>query len=150
MKFHDPRPMRSIRNSILCLVLAAFCGSARGEDAQPSTQTIQEISTLSSSQFYTHFALIRTMLEGKWNQKVFEKYSFYDGVNLQMMKRYGEELKDDKKWGPFFDMRNALHLEVYEKLQPLIKKKRGDKDLTDADQKLLDDLDNRIFEKLMK
>lgn len=142
--------MKGIRTSILCLILAAFCASARGEDAQPSTRTIQEISTLSSSQFYTHFALIRTMLEGEWNQKVFEKFSFYDGINLQMMKRYGEELKDDKTWGPFFEMKNALHLEVYEKLQPLIEKRRGDEDLTEADQKLLEDLDNRIFEKLIK
>lgn len=142
--------MKSVRTSILCFVLAAFCMSARGEDAPPSTQTIQEISTLSSSQFYTHFALIRTMLEGEWNQKVFEKFSYYDGMNLQMMKRYAEQLGDDKKWGPFFEMKNALHLEVYEKLQPLIERKRGGEDLTDTERKLLDDLDNRIFEKLMK
>ena len=142
--------MKSIRANIVCLVLAAFCASARGEDVPPSTQTLQEISTLSSSQFYTHFALIRTMLEGEWNQKVFEKFSYYDGVNLQMMRRYAEELKDDEKWGPFFEMKNALHLEVYEKLQPLIEKKRGDEDLTGADGKLLEDLDERIFEKLMK
>lgn len=142
--------MKNIRNLMLCLVIVTFCMSARGEDAQPSTRTIQEISTLSSSQFYTNYALIRTMLEGEWNQKVFEKFSFYDGINLQMMKRYGEELKDDKTWGPFFETKNALHLEVYEKLQPLIEKKRGGEDLTRADRKLLDELDNQIFEKLMK
>lgn len=105
---------------------------------------------LSSSQFYTNYALIRTMLEGEWNQKVFEKFSYYDGVNLQLMNRYGERLKDDKKWGPFFEMKNALHLDVYQKLKPLIEKKREDKDLTDADHKLLDELDNQIFEKLIK
>lgn len=142
--------MKSIRLSILCLVLAAFATSARGEDDQPRTQTIQEIATLASSQFYTHFALTRIMLEGEWNQKVFEKFSYCDGMTLVMMKRYGDKLKDDKKWGPFFKMRNTLHFDIFEKLQPLIEKKRGGEDLTDADRKLLERFDNRIFEKLMK
>ena len=67
-----------------------------------------------------------------------------------MMKRYGEKLKDDKKWGPLLKMKNALHTETYKKLKPLIEKKRNGGKLTDADRKLLKNLDRRIFEKLIK
>ena len=142
--------MTMIRTTILCVGLAAFCGSAPADEAPPSTKVLAELTALSSSQFYTQFALTRAMLEGTWDQKVFDQFSYYDGVNLQMMKRYGEKLKDDKKWGPFLDMKNSLHLEVYKKLQPLIEKKRNGGSLTDADRKLLEDLDKRIFEKLIK
>ena len=139
-----------IRTTILCLGLAAFCGSAPADEAPPSTKVLAELTALSSSQFYTQFALTRVMLEGTWDQKVFEQFSYYDGVNLQMMKSYGEKLKDDKTWGPFFIKKNALHLEVYKKLQPLIEKKRKGETLTDSDRKLLENLDKQIFEKLIK
>jgi len=142
--------MNYIHAGMLCLVLASSSGKALGQEAPPSTKVLQELATLSSSQFYTQFALTRVMLEGEWNQKVFEQFSWYDGVNLRMMKRYGETLKDDKKWGPFLEMKNALHSETYEKLKPLIEKKRDGGKLTDADRKRLEELDKRIFEKLIK
>ncbi|MGB0580690.1 MAG: hypothetical protein ACPGVU_13385 [Limisphaerales bacterium] len=118
--------------------------------AQPSTQLIQEISTLSSSQFYTNFALLRTMLEGEWNQKVCDQFSYYDGVNLQLVKRYREKLKDDRIWGPFFRKKYSVHVETYESLKPLIAKRRGGMALTDADRTLLKKLDQRIYEELIK
>ena len=142
--------MKTIRTNILCLMLTSFCGSALSEEAPPSPQVLQEISTLSSSQFYTNFALIRTMLEGDWDQKVFEQFSYYDGFNLQLTKRYGEKLKDDKKWGPFFEMKNSLHMETYKQLKPLIEKKGKGAQLGKADGKLLEEIDKRIFEKLIK
>ena len=142
--------MKNIRVNILCLILASCCGNAQSEEAPPSRQVLQDLTALSSQQFYTQFALIRTMLEGAWDQKVFEQFSLYDGFNLQIMKRYGEKLKDDKKWGPCFEIKNSLHLEIYQKLKPLIEKKRGGEKLTDADRKLLERLDKRIFEKLIK
>ena len=142
--------MKTIRTNILCLILISFCGSALSEEPPPPTQVFQEISTLSSSQFYTNFTLIRTMLKGDWDQKVFEQFSYYDGVSLQLTKRYGEKLKDDKKWGPFFEMKNSLHMETYKQLKPLIEKKGKGEQLGKADRKLLEDLDQRIPEKLMK
>ena len=90
------------------------------------------------------------MLKGDWDQKVFEQFSYYDGVSLQLTKRYGEKLKDDKKWGPFFEMKNSLHMETYKQLKPLIEKKGKGEQLEKADRKLLEDLDQRILEKLMK
>ena len=67
--------MKSIRTSILCFVLASSCGHALSQEAPPPTKVLQELTTLSSSQFYTQFALTRVMLEGEWNQKVFEQFS---------------------------------------------------------------------------
>lgn len=142
--------MKMIRTTILCLTLAAFCGSALADEPPPSTKVLQELTALSSSQFYTHFALTRIMLEGTWDQKVFKQFSSYDGLNLQMMERHGEQLQDDKKWGPFFAKKNALHREIYKKLQPLIERKRNGEKLTKADQKLLEDLDKKILEGLIK
>ena len=81
--------MKTIRIKILCLILISFCGSALSEEAPPPTQVLQEISTLSSSQFYTNFTLISIMLKGHWDQKVFEQFSYYDCVSLQVTNRYG-------------------------------------------------------------
>ncbi len=138
------------RTTIQCLIFATCCGSAFGDEPAPSPRVLQEITALSSQQFYTQFALTRTMLEGSWDQKVFDQFSYYDGVNLQTMQRYAEKFKDDKKWGPFFAMKNALHLGTYKKLQPLIERKRRGEKLTDADRKLLEELDKKILEKLIK
>ena len=140
----------SIRTTIQCLIFAACCGSALGDEPAPSPRVLQEMTALSSQQFYTQFALTRTMLEGTWDQKVFSQFSSYDGANLQTMQRYGKMFKDDKKWGPFFAMKNALHLETYKKLKPLIERKRKGEKLTDADRQLLKDLDKQIVEKLIK
>jgi len=137
-------------NPLYIIMLAFCCGSTLKAEVSPSPRVLQEISMLSASQFYTQFALVRTMLEGTWNQKVYEQFAYYDGINLNLMKRYGDQLKDDPKWGPFFKMQNTLHLEVYEALQPLIAKKRKDEPLTDSDRKRLEELDKQIFAKLIK
>ena len=118
--------------------------------AQPSTQVIQEIATLSSSQFYTNFALLRTMLEGGWNQKVCDQFSYYDGVNLQLVKRYREKLKDDRVWGPFFRKKYSVHVETYKALKPLIEKRRRGMMISDTDRALLKKLHQRIYENLIK
>jgi hypothetical protein len=47
-------------------------------------------------------------------------------------------------------MKNSLHMETYKKLKPLIEKKGKGEQLGKADRKLLEDLDQRILEKLMK
>ena len=41
-------------------------------------------------------------------------------------------------------------MEIYKELRPLIEKKRGGKEITEADRKLLEDLDQRIYKKLIK
>jgi len=117
---------------------------------QQTTIELQKLTTLSSMQFYTHFALIQKMLMGKWDEDTFKKFSLYDGINLKMMQAYEKQLKEDAKWGPILKMKNTLHQQVYEDLKPLIRKKRKGEKLTAADIEKLKDLDELIFNKIIK
>lgn len=90
------------------------------------------------------------MLEGGWDEDLFEQFSIYDGMNLQMTRRYEEKLREDKTWGPFLEMKNSLHTRVYEDLKPLIRKKRKNEKLTVADLESLKALNKLIVEKLIK
>lgn len=77
-------------------------------------------------------------------------FAAYDGINLQLTKRYEGKLKGDKKWVSAFESKNSLHEETYRELKPLVDKKRGGGDLTDIDRKLLKEIDKQIFESLIK
>jgi len=123
---------------------------AQEATTQQTTIELQKLTTLSSMQFYTHFALIQKMLMGKWDEDTFKKFSLYDGINLKMMQAYEKQLKEDAKWGPFLKMKNTLHQQVYEDLKPLIRKKRKGEKLTAADIENLKDLDELIFNKIIK
>ena len=111
---------------------------------------LQRITTLSSMQFYTHFALIQKMLTQQWDEETFKKFSLYDAMNLKMMQSYENQLKEHKVWGPFLKMKNALHQQVYDDLKPLIRKKRMSAKLTAIDVEKLVELDKVIFDKLIK
>ena len=117
---------------------------------QQTTIELQKLTTLSSMQFYTHFALIQKMLMGKWDEETFKKFSQYDGINLKIMQAYEKQLKENIKWGPFLKMKNTLHQQIYEDLKPLIRKKRMGEELTAADIEKLKDLDELIFNKIIK
>jgi hypothetical protein len=146
--------------SVSIILLVAVTGIAAAQPADETTSVkkeatertveLQKITALSSMQFYTHFALVRNMLKGEWDDKLFAQFSSYDGMNLQMMQRYEEELKGDRTWGPFLKMKNSLHRKVYDDLEPLIRKKRMNQNLTAADLKELEALDKLILEKLIK
>ncbi len=131
-------------------VQATADGPGQENAALQRTIELQRITALSSSQLYTHFALLRIMLNGEWDDETFQKFSWYDGMNLKMMQGYEKELNENKKWGPFLKMKNALHQQVYDELQPLIRKKRRGEELTDADDEKLEDLDKQIFDRLIK
>lgn len=118
--------------------------------AQQTTIELQKLTTLSSMQFYTHFALIQKMLMGKWDEETFRKFSLYDGINLKMMQAYEKQLKENVKWGPFLKKKNTLHQQVYKDLMPLIRKKRMGEKLAAADIEKLEDLDELIFNKIIK
>lgn len=120
------------------------------KQATERTVELQEISMLSSMQLYTHFALVRNMLKGEWDEKLFEQFSACDGMNLQMMQRYEEKFKGDRKWGPFFKMKNSLHKRVDDDLEPLVRKNRQNQELTAVDLERLKALDKLILEKLVK
>ena len=117
---------------------------------QQTTIELQRLTTLSSMQFYTNFALIQKMLMGKWDEETLKKFSLYDGINLKMMQAYEKQLKENVKWGPFLKKKNTLHQQVYKDLMPLIRKKRMGGKLTAADIEKLEDLDELIFNKIIK
>ena len=120
------------------------------KEATERTVELQAITTLSSMQLYTQFALVRNMLQGDWDEEVFKQFSFYDGINLQMMRRYEKKLRGDTKWGPAFKVKNSIHEQVYDDLEPLIRKRRKNQKLTAADLVKLKDLNKLIFEKLIQ
>ena len=105
--------------------------------AQQRTMELQRLTTLSSMQFYTHFALLRKMLNEEWDEETFRRFSWYDGVNLRMMQGYEKQLKDNKKRAPFRKMKNTLHPQVYDDLKPLIRKRRMGQQLTAAEEEKL-------------
>ena len=39
------------------------------------------------------------MLNGEWDDETFQKFSWYDGVNLNMMRGYEKETKRQQKMG---------------------------------------------------
>jgi hypothetical protein len=47
-------------------------------------------------------------------------------------------------------MKNALHRQIYKELLRLIEKKKNGEGLSQADRNLLQNLDDRIFKKLIK
>ena len=146
--------------SLLPMLLVAVAGIATAQPLEETTSVkkeatertveLQKITALSSMQLYTQFALVRNMLTGEWDEKLFKQFSYYDGINLQMMQHYEEEFKGDKKWGPFLKMKNSLHKNIYDDLEPLIRKKRKNERLTAADLEKLQGLDNLILQKLIK
>jgi len=141
--------MKNIPFAIL-LLMAAVTPCSWGKEVKGGKIGPQEISATSSMQFYTCFALIRTMLEGKWDDKVFQQFTQYDGMNLQMMQRYEAEMGGDEKWGAFLRKKNTLHEKVYEELKPLVAKKRANKDLSQEDLLKLEALNKQIYETLIK
>lgn len=136
--------------SLLIFVLIVTSGlSADDSMKKGSGVRLQEITAISTAQFYTNFALIRTMLEGTWNEKTFEQFSNYDGMNLNLMIEYQKEWKEDKIRGPFLEKKIKVHQSVYEKLFPLIEKKRSKRILETKDFETLDTLDKLIFKGLI-
>lgn len=135
---------------ILTLALILASGLSAEELARKHSRVgLQEITAISSAQFYTNFALIRTMLEGTWNEKRFEQFSYYDGMNLNLMIEYQKEWKDDEIWGPFLEKKVKIQKSVYERLNPLIEKKRSGSEISDDDLEILEELDELISKELI-
>ncbi|MGB0600166.1 MAG: hypothetical protein ACPGLY_26110 [Rubripirellula sp.] len=90
------------------------------------------------------------MLTQQWDEKTFKKFSLYDRMNLKMMQGYENQFKEHKVWGPFLQMKNALHQRVYDDLKPLSRKKRMGQQLTSTEVQKLVELDKLIFDKSIK
>lgn len=41
------------------------------------------------------------MLEGEWDEKVYQQFSYYDGLVYEVIKKNENTYLDDTVWGPF-------------------------------------------------
>ena len=61
---------------VVAFVLCGLIGSSIAMAAQPNKgdQPVEDVVTLSSVQFATHFELMKQMLEGEWDEKVYQHF----------------------------------------------------------------------------
>ena len=140
--------MKKIVISVLC----GLIGSSIAMASQPTKgdQPVEDVVTLSSVQFATHFELVKQMLEGEWDEKVYQQFSYYDGLVYEVTKKYENTYQDDAVWGPFLKKQIEVRLHVLKEMQPLIKKRQAGERLSDEEQVWLESVGKEIWEKLLK
>lgn len=113
-------------------------------------QPVEDVTILASVQFATHFELIDRMLRGDWDEKTYQRFSLYDGIVHEVIKKYANTYQDDAVWGPFLKQRVELQLRILEHLQPLIVKRQAGKRLSDKELAWLAATNREIREKLLQ
>ena len=113
-------------------------------------QPVEDVTILASVQFATHFELIDRMLRGDWDEKTYQRFSLYDGVVHEVIKKYANTYQDDAVWGPFLKQQAELQLRILEHLQPLIVKRQTGKRLSDKELAWLTATNREIREKLLQ
>ena len=111
---------------------------------------VEDITILASVQFATHFELIDRMLRGDWDEKTYQRFSLYDGMVHEVIKKYANAYQDDAVWGPFLKQRVELQLRILEHLKPLIVKRQAGKRLSDKELAWLAATNREIREKLLQ
>jgi hypothetical protein len=111
---------------------------------------VEDITILASVQFATHFELIDRMLRGEWDEKTYQRFSLYDGVVHEVIKKYANTYQNDAVWGPFLKERVELQLRILEHLKPLIVKRQAGKRLSDKELAWLTATNREIREKLLQ
>ncbi len=113
-------------------------------------QPVEDVTILASVQFATHFELIDRMLRGDWDEKTYQRFSLYDGMVHEVIKKYANAYQDDAVWGPFLKQRVELQLRILEHLKPLIVKRQAGKRLSDKELAWLAATNREIREKLLQ
>ena len=90
------------------------------------------------------------MLEGEWDEKVYQQFSYYDGLVYEVTKKYENTYQDDAVWGLFLKKQIEVRLHVLKEMQPLIKKRQAGERLSDEEQVWLESVGKEIWEKLLK
>ena len=137
---------------VVAFVLCGLINSSIAMAAQPTRgdQSVEDVVTLSSVQFATHFEFMKQMLEGEWDEKVYQQFSYYDGLVYEVMKKYETTHQDDAVWGPFLKKRIEVRLHVLKEMQPLIKKRQAGERRSNEEQVWLESAGKEIWEKLLK
>ena len=137
---------------VVTLVLCGLIGSSIAMAAQPTRgdQPVEDVVTLSSVQFATHFELMKQLLEGDWDEKVYQQFSYYDGLGYEVLKKYKNTYQDDAVWGPFLNNRIEFHAQLLQDIQPLIAKRQAGEQLSNEEHVWLESTGKKIWEKLLK
>ncbi|MEC7709347.1 MAG: hypothetical protein VX902_01090 [Planctomycetota bacterium] len=137
---------------VVASVLCGLIGSSIAIASQPTKgdQPVEDVVTLSSIQFATHFELMKKMLEGEWDEKVYQQFSYYDGLVYEVIKKYENTYQDDAVWGPFLKKRVDVHTQIFKEMQPLIKKRQDGERLSNKEQLWLESAGQKIWEELVR
>ena len=137
---------------VVASVLCGLIGSSIAIASQPTKgdQPVEDVVTLSSIQFATHFELMKKMLEGEWDEKVYQQFSYYDGLVYEVIKKYENTHQDDAVWGPFLNNRIEFHARLLQDIQPLIAKRQAGEQLSNEEHVWLESTGKKIWEKLLK
>jgi len=144
-----------ISNSLKKVVTSVLCGLigssiAMAAQSTKEDQPVEDVVTLSSVQFATHFELMKQMLESDWDEKVYQQFSYYDGLGYEVLKKYKHAYQDDAVWGPFLNKRIEFHAQLLQDIQPLIAKRQAGEQLSNEEHVWLESTGKKIWEKLLK
>lgn len=133
-------------------LLSGLIGSSIAIASQPTKgdQPVEDVVTLSSVQFATHFQLMKKMLGGEWDEKVYQQFSYYDGLVYEVIKKYETAHQGDAVWGAALKKRLDVHTQIFREMQPLIKKRQDSERLSNKEQLWLELAGRKIWEKLLK
>ena len=90
------------------------------------------------------------MLEGEWDEKVYQQFSYYDGLVYEVIKKYENTYLDDTVCGPFLKKRVDVHTQILKEMQPLIKKRQDGERLLNKEQLWLESAGQKIWEELVR
>ena len=140
--------MKSVVASVLC----GLIGSSVAMASQPTKgdQPVEDVVILSSVQFATHFELMKKMLEGEWDEKVYQQFSYYDGLVYEVIKKYETTHQGDAVWVPALKKRLDVHTQILKEIQPLIKKRQDGERLSNKEQLWLQSAGQKIWEELVR
>lgn len=140
--------MKSVFIAVLCVLLSSSYVTAT--QPKKGDQPVEEVFTLASVQFATHLELMHMMLTGDWDEKTYQRFSYYDGLVYQIVKKYEKEYQDDPVWGPAMKRRVELQLRILKRMNPLVEKRQAGDGLSDDDRAWLKAAHKEVLEKLCK
>ena len=140
--------MKSGIVAVLCVLLSSSYATAN--QAKKSEQPVEEVFVLASVQFATHLELMHMMLTGDWDEKTYQRFSYYDGLVYQIVKKYEKAYQDDPVWGPAMKQRVDLQLRILNHMKTLVEKRQAGDRLSDDDRAWLEAANKEVLEKLCK
>ena len=92
---------------------------------------------------------MKKMLEGEWDEKVYQQFSYYDGLVYEVIKKY-ETTHQVMLCGASLKKRLDVHTQILKEMQPLIKKRQDGERLSNKEQLWLESAGQKIWEELVR